>query len=303
MSYRSSGAAYGEIGQFLGARSDIVPTAWCDSLRRLQDRVPPVPFEQIEQTIREAYRINKVSQVFKKIDPVPLASATIAQVHRGEMPDGTLIALKAQYRDQERLCTMDLLNLKRLANYLQKHDMSFFDMNSVVKEFESQIPTEFDFLREAEIMTTIRLNLRRANIYDVVIPRVLPGLVSRRALTMTFMDGCRADNAVALNLWGINPKDVLKAIGRAYGQMLLYDGLAHCDRKYCTRLTCAASEVAVLTLSITTHIACFKSYRMCFPICLTITAHLGNCKSSDMLQLARIGLYACTSRSAGRNRH
>lgn len=219
----------------MGARSDIVPAAWCDSLRQLQDRVPPVPFEQIEGTIRKAYQINKVSQVFKEIDPVPIASATIAQVHRGEMPDGTPIALKAQYLDQERLCTMDLLNLKRLANYLQKHDMSFFDMNSVVQEFESQIPTEFDFIREAEIMTTIRLNLRRANIHDVVIPRVLPGLVSRRALTMTFMDGCRADNAVALNLWGIKPKDVIKAIGRAYGQMLLYDGLAHCDRKYSFR--------------------------------------------------------------------
>lgn len=127
---------------------------------------------------------------------------------------------------------MDLLNLKRLAAYLQKHDMSFFDMNSVVEEFEAQIPAEFDFLREAEMMTTIRLNLKRAKIHDVVIPRVLPGLVSRRVLTMTFIDGCRADNAVALNLWGIKGKDVIKTIGRAYGQMLLVDGVAHCDRTF-----------------------------------------------------------------------
>lgn len=125
---------------------------------------------------------------------------------------------------------MDLLNLKRLARYLQKHDMSFFDMDSVVEEFESQIPAEFDFLREAVMMTTIRQNLKKAGIYDVVIPRVLPGLVSRRALTMTFIDGCRPDNGVAMNLWGIKPKDVVKAVGRAYGQMLLVDGVAHCDR-------------------------------------------------------------------------
>lgn len=218
-------------GQFLGARSDLVPMAWCDSLRRLQDRVPPVPFEQIEKTVRDAYRINKVSQVFKEIDRVPLASATIAQVHRGEMPDGTAIVLKTQYHDQERLCEMDLLNLKRLANFLQKHDMSFFDMNSVVEEFENQIPTEFDFIREAQMMTQIRLNLKNAHIHDVVIPKVLPGLVSRRVLTMTYIDGCRADNALALHLWGIKPKNVIKAIGRAFGQMLLVDGMAHCDRK------------------------------------------------------------------------
>lgn len=192
--------------------------------------MPPVPFHEIEQTVREEYRVNKFNQIFKSIDPVPLASATIAQVHRGEMPDGTPIVLKAQYRDQERLCEMDLLNLKRLAGYLQKHDMSFFDMNSVVEEFESQIPTEFDFVREAEMMTTVRANLRRAGIFDVVVPRAIPGLVSRRALAMTYVDGCRPDNAVAMNLWGIKPKDVIKALGRAYGQMLLCDGLAHCDR-------------------------------------------------------------------------
>ncbi|KAI0562957.1 aarF domain containing kinase [Gracilaria domingensis] len=198
-------------GQFLGARSDIVPTAWCDSLRRLQDRVPPVPFSQIEKTIRQSYNVNRVSQIFRDVDPNPLASATIAQVHRGHMPDGTPIVLKTQYIDQQRLCDMDLLNLKRLASYLQKHDMSFFDMDSVVTEFETQIPAEFDFLREAEMMTIIRNNLRRASIFDVVIPKVLPGLVSRRALTMTYVDGVRPDNSLALNHWGIKPKDVLKA--------------------------------------------------------------------------------------------
>eukprot|EP00178_Gracilaria_changii_P009150 TRINITY_DN26_c0_g3_i12.p1 TRINITY_DN26_c0_g3~~TRINITY_DN26_c0_g3_i12.p1 ORF type:complete len:555 (+),score=112.82 TRINITY_DN26_c0_g3_i12:2034-3698(+) len=220
---------YLKDGQFLGARSDIVPMAWCDSLRRLQDRVPPVPFHQIERTIRQSYNVNNMSQIFSCVDPVPLASATIAQVHRGQMPDGTPIVLKTQYSDQQRLCDMDLLNLKRLAAYLQKHDMSFFDMQSVVTEFETQIPAEFDFLREAEMMTIIGNNLRRAGIHDVLIPRVLPGLVSRRALTMTFVDGVRADNALALNHWGIKAKDVLKAVGRAFGQMLLCDGLAHCD--------------------------------------------------------------------------
>lgn len=128
---------------------------------------------------------------------------------------------------------MDLLNLKRLASYLQKFDMSFFDMLSVVDEFEKQIPAEFDFIREAEMMTTIRYNLQCARITDVVIPRIFPGLVSRCAITMSFIDGCRVDNQVALKLWGINPKQILKTIGRAYGQMLLVDGVAHCDRKYC----------------------------------------------------------------------
>lgn len=208
-----------------------MPRAWCDALKRLQDHVPPVPFSQIETTLRSAYHINTIAQVFNWVDTVPLASATIAQVHRCELRDGTDAALKTQYADQEHLCNMDLLNLKRLASYLQKFDMSFFDMQSVVSEFEKQIPAEFDFIREAEFMTNIRYNLRRARITDVVIPRVFPGLVSRRAITMSFIDGCRADNQTTLKIWGINPRQVLKSIGQAYGQMLLVDGVAHCDSK------------------------------------------------------------------------
>lgn len=220
---------YLKDGQFLGARTDLVPMPWCRSLKRLQDRVPPVEWKWMHRTIREEYHINNVHQLFAWVDQVPLASATIAQVHRAELPDGTPIVLKLQYRDQERLCDMDLRNLKRLAAFLQRHDMNFFDMNSVVTEFEKQIPAEFDFLREAEMMTTISQNLRTAGITDVVIPRVIPGFVSRRALTMTYLDGCRADNVTALTLWGIKPRHIIQTIGRAYGQMLLVDGVAHCD--------------------------------------------------------------------------
>ena len=220
---------YLKDGQFLGARTDLVPMAWCDSLRRLQDRVPPVDWSVVEATIREQYRINNIRQLFQHIDTEPLASATIAQVHRATMRDGTEIVLKLQYRDQQRLCDMDLRNLKRLAAFLNRFDMSFFDMDSVVTEFERQIPAEFDFVREAEMMTTIAQNLAAAHINDVVVPTVIPGLVSTRALAMTYLDGCRADNMPALTLWGVKPKHVIRAIGRAYGQMLLVDGLAHCD--------------------------------------------------------------------------
>lgn len=122
--------------------------------------------------------------------------------------------------------------------------MSFFDMDSVVREFENQIPAEFNFLREAEMMTRVRQNLKAAAIFDVVVPRLLPGLVSREALTMTFIDGCRPDNAVAMNLWGINPTDVLKAVGRAFGQMLLCDGVAHCDRK-CFAFFCSCQLIVL----------------------------------------------------------
>ena len=220
---------YLKDGQFLGARTDFVPIAWCKLLRALQDRVPPVKYRQIEETMKNSYNINSAKQLFRNLDETPIASATIAQVHRGELLDGTDVALKAQYCNQERLCTLDLLNLKRLAGFLQRFDMNFFDMNSVVKEFEAQIPTEFDFIREAVQMTLVRQNLKNAGIDNIVIPRAIPGLVTKRALCMSFVEGSRADNAVALKLWGVKPESVVRTLGQAYGSMLLVDGLTHCD--------------------------------------------------------------------------
>jgi predicted unusual protein kinase regulating ubiquinone biosynthesis (AarF/ABC1/UbiB family) len=213
----------------LGSRTDFIPAAWCEALRDLQDRVPPVKWAQIERTINESYLINKPQQVFRSLDETPLASATIAQVHRGELPDGTQVIVKTQYADQERLCEMDLKNLKRLAAFLQKHDMNFFDMKAVADEFDQQIPMEFDFVRESEAMTVIAENLAKAGIRDVVIPRVIPGLATRRSITMTFIDGVRPDNAVAMKLWGIKPETIATAIGRAIGQMMLVDGFMHAD--------------------------------------------------------------------------
>lgn len=130
---------YLKDGQFLGARTDFVPAAWCGRLSALQDRVPPAPFRAVEHTVRDSFQVNMVEQLFKDICHTPIASATIAQVHRATTRDGVDVALKAQYIDQERLCTLDLLNLKRLASFLQRFDMEWFDMQSVVREFGEQV--------------------------------------------------------------------------------------------------------------------------------------------------------------------
>lgn len=215
--------------QYLGSRTDFIPLPWCNRLRNLQDNVPPVPWAQIRDTLKSTYCVNSLTQVFLSVQETPLASATIAQIHRATLFDGTEIVIKAQYADQERLCKLDLQNLGRLATFLEKHDMKFMDMTSVVKEFSAQIPLEFDFIAEAISMATIRENLEHAGISDIVIPQVILGLVERRAIAMTFMDGVRPDNAVALNMWGISPRKVVETVGHAVAQMMLVDGFMHAD--------------------------------------------------------------------------
>jgi predicted unusual protein kinase regulating ubiquinone biosynthesis (AarF/ABC1/UbiB family) len=216
-------------GQYLGSRGDLVPPQWCEALTELQDHVPPVSWVEVCATIRSSYVINRPEQLFARIDKTPLASGTIAQVHRATLLSGEPVVVKAQYCDQERLFLMDLRNLKRLATWLQNHDMQFIDMASITGELDAQMPREFNFELEAESMMLIRDNLVAARMKDVIVPRVVPGLVSRRALTMEFVSGVRPDNLVALKLWGIKPESVVETVGRAIGQMLLVDGFFHAD--------------------------------------------------------------------------
>ncbi|KAA8494310.1 Uncharacterized protein FVE85_4285 [Porphyridium purpureum] len=221
---------YLKDGQFIGSRADFVPAAWCDELCRLQDRVPPVPFRCIERTLCESFGVNTIQQIFSHVDQRALGSATIAQVHKAEWC-GCAVVIKAQYADQEALCRLDLKNLRKLAEFLQSTDFQFFDLISVVCEFEQQIPLEFDFELEARHMHTIATNLARAEICPqlVCIPATVPGLVARRAIVMEYMDGVRITERDTLEQWGIDRLRVVEALGHAYGQMLLVDGLFHAD--------------------------------------------------------------------------
>lgn len=237
---------YLKDGQYLGSRRDFVPSQWCDELKLLQDHVPPVPWAQVEETLRRSFYVNRAQQLFAWIDKTPLASATIAQVHRGTLRDGTDIVLKAQYKEQEKLCEYDLRNLKWLAAFLEKTDMDFFDLGAVCREFEAQIPGEFDFVMESVHMTLIAENMRRAGLGDIVVPRAIPGMVSRRAMAMTFIDGVRADNLLAMKLWNIKPERVVEAVGRAVGQQMLVDGHMHADLHLGNLLVQRTGSVAII---------------------------------------------------------
>lgn len=105
----------------------------------------------------------------------------------------------------------------------------FFGPGHCVAEMELQLPGEFDFVAEAVAMTVIAENLRRAGIHDIVIPRAIPGLVSRRSIVMSFIDGFRVDNVAAMRMFGVSPERVVRIVGRAVGQQLLVDGFTHAD--------------------------------------------------------------------------
>lgn len=163
-----------------------------------------------------------------------LGSASIAQVHRGVLKTGGIeVAVKVQFPGMEAVMMSDLANYRVLAEVLQRTELKF-DLVRPIEELSKQIKMEFDFLAEARGMSEIRHALR--HVRSVAVPAVIPGLVSRRLLVMTYLDGVpmtklegklgrvRSDRAVR-----IIGRKILKNLTTCYGKMILTDGFFQAD--------------------------------------------------------------------------
>jgi ubiquinone biosynthesis protein len=182
--FTAMGGAYVKLGQFLAIRLDLLSPAICNELSRLMDAVPPEDFAAVRKRV-EAELGGPLEAFFRAFSPVPLAAASIAQVHRAVARDGAELAVKVQRATVARELAADLRNLRRLARVaaLLVGDGSL--AMQLVEEFRQFTLREIDFLREAA--TAARLH--RESPAFVRIPRVRWDLTTTRVLSMDFIDG------------------------------------------------------------------------------------------------------------------
>lgn len=249
------GGFFLKIAQIIG-KPDLAPTAWVRRLVTLCDRAPATPFDAI-QVVLEKELGRSIGELFERFDVDPLGSASIAQVHRARLSgDKSDVVVKVQHPGVQNLMMTDIRNLQAFALYMQKTDIKF-DLYSVTKEMEKQIGYEFDFTREASAMERIRHFLYENNKKSpVMVPRVVPNLVTRRVLVMEYIDGIPILNlGDEIAKRGINPRgkiaaaakqNILKSLTLAYGKMILKSGFFHADPHPGNILICKGSEVALL---------------------------------------------------------
>lgn len=200
--------------------------------------MPPMSPEQVLRVIEaELKQLGHTIHVFQSIDlQHVLGSASIAQVHHARLRRSNLdVAIKVQFPNMERLMMSDLANFRLLGHILQKTELKF-DLIRPVEELSRQLAMEFDFKKEATHMAEIRYALR--NVKQVSIPEPISGLVSRRLLVMTYLDGLPMTKLE--ELLGEGKKGVVRYIGRkvlmnltaCYGKMILSDGFFQADCKF-----------------------------------------------------------------------
>ncbi|GLI67120.1 hypothetical protein VaNZ11_011328 [Volvox africanus] len=223
---------YLKLGQILASKTDMLPQPYTESLSRLLDRLPPAPYRVVRRTITADLGVPP-EVLFGELDPFPLASATIAQVHRGQLPDGRPVVVKVQHGPAHRMMRSDLANLSALSGLMEAAGLQLgFDHGSLVREYNVQVPLEFDFGREARVASAIRTSLESAAesypaLRRVVVPRMVPSHSGHRVLTMEYLDGVPILDIAGMDLAVRHA--LMTSLILAYGIMILRDGLFHSD--------------------------------------------------------------------------
>lgn len=222
------GPTFVKFGQLLSTRSDLLPHEIVTELVRLQDQVPPFPVEAARAVLEEDLGLT-TERLFVSFDPVPLAAASIGQVHRAVLPGGVEVVVKVQRPDASRQIQRDIDLLRQVADLLKEHlgDRLFVDPISVVEEFSRSIFAELDYNLEGRNAERFAADFASAD--PVAIPRVFWSHSSRRVLTLGWQGG---ETLNQLDIDGLSHTDrhsLAETIANAWFKQILENGFFHGD--------------------------------------------------------------------------
>lgn len=222
------GPTWVKLGQLLSTRADLLPIAYLDALARLQDDVEPIAFADVESAVEEGLGV-RISKAFAVFEPVPLASASLGQVHYAELRDGRPVAVKVQRPGIRQRIVEDLEAFAEIGGFLDGHTEwgDRFDFRGLTEEFGETILRELDYRLEAANLRTFAENLKEFD--RIVIPRPIEDYSTDRVLTMEFIAGRKVTSIGPLRQLEIDGEPLADQLFEAYLKQVLVDGLFHAD--------------------------------------------------------------------------
>lgn len=222
------GPTFIKLGQLLSTRADLLPTPYLEALSRLQDRIEPFPYEEVDRIVSGELGV-RISKAFADFDPEPLAAASLAQVHLAHMRDGRAVVVKVQRPNIREQIVEDLEALAGIAEFLDAHtDLGKrYDFGNMLQGLRSSLLREMDFKLEANNLITFRENLREFD--RIVIPDPVEAFCTSRILTMEYIPGKKITELSPLRLMEIDGPGLARELFRAYLKQILLDGFLHAD--------------------------------------------------------------------------
>ena len=222
------GPCFIKLGQLLSTRPDLLPADYIQALSRLQSTVTPVAAEKVICII-ESELGAPIAELFQSFDCEPLATASMAQVHRAVLRDGTEVAVKVQRPGVRQQIEIDLEVLHEVARFATKYT-SFgarYGLLQIVRELEHSLSQELDFRVEAE--NTKLISRQIADFQLLQTPSVYSDYTSRRVLTLGFIRGRHLDEVSREKLNALDSRAIAKELLSAYLKQAIVDGVFHCD--------------------------------------------------------------------------
>ena len=219
------GPTFVKLGQLLSTRTDLFPAPYIEALSRLQERCEPVPLEAVATVIDEEFG-RPINRVFADFDPVPLAAASLGQVHRARLHDGRDVAVKVQRPDVVSGVTEDLDAIVEIAGLADRHTETGrrLGLCAMVEEFRRSMLAELDYRREAANLRLLGRNL--AGFDRIVIPQPIEDYCTGRVLAMEFIDGRPLPPASDP---AVDGPGLAGELAGAYFHQIVEDGFFHAD--------------------------------------------------------------------------
>ena len=248
--FEELGPTYIKLGQLVASSQGLFPERYCLEFRKCLDRVPPFEFSEVERTLGEDLE-EPTSATFESIDPKPLASASIAQVHAAKLRDGKDVVIKVQRPGIADLVEADLYVLKLMARVMTMMPLGdLANPQGIVEDFESNIREELDFRREAANMTEFNRIMVEHDQVRVAAPKPIDALTTQRVLVMERFFGHRVDDVEAILASKIDGEETLLLGMRAWFQCMIIHGFFHGDVHAGNLMTLVDGRVGFLDFGI-----------------------------------------------------
>ena len=222
------GPTYVKLGQIMSLHSDVLPQRYCDELMKLTSEVTPMPFETVEEVINRSYR-EDWHNIFSSIDRETLGSASIAQVHKARLLDGTDVIVKVERKGIYDIMARDIGLLKRAVGILPPVGglKNVVDLEMVLDELWSTAQEEMDFLKEASNMEEFTRN--NQGIRYIRCPKLYHEYTTSRVLVMEYIGGCPVDDKETLLAEGYDLGEIGRKLVNNYIKQVMEDGFFHAD--------------------------------------------------------------------------
>ncbi|XP_076929349.1 putative ABC1 protein At2g40090 [Bidens hawaiensis] len=226
-----NGGIYIKLGQHVGQLDYLVPLEYAKTMREsMLNRCPTSTYEQVCQVVKKELGAPP-EEVFDEFDPVPIASASLAQVHVARTHEGQKVAVKVQHTHMTDTAAADFATVEMIVNTLHRFFPSF-DYRWLVDEVQETSPKELNFLIEAENNVKCMDNFRRLSPHIaeyVYAPTIYWSLSTSKLLTMEFIEGPQVNDLKSIKNLGIRPHDISKLVSQTFAEMMFKHGFVHCD--------------------------------------------------------------------------